>query len=120
MATILSAFNNQIEEFTNELIKVFPEDNDFKTFKTSFLLLKKTNPRKIVDLFKRYVIPFSQKLLDKDEKYFLEENYHEMSSVNNGFLITNKLKKYWTELSDQTKEHIWDYFKILIVLSNKC
>ena len=91
--SILSAFNNQLSCFCEDLIRVYPEDNDLKTFKKSLELLKKTNPRKILDLFKVYVLPYAEQIKNCDEQFFLNEDYDHITQGNdNGFTITTKIK----------------------------
>ena len=119
--SILSAFNNQLSCLNNDLIRVYPEDNDLKTLKKSFEFLKKSNPRKIVDLFKIYVLPYSEEIKNSDEQFFLNENYdHITHGTDNGFTITSKIKNLWPELSDNNKQTIWKYFDILTQLCIKC
>ena len=52
--SILSAFNNQLIEFADDLILLYPEDNDFKTFKTHTQKKKKVNARKMLNLCNKY------------------------------------------------------------------
>lgn len=36
MTTYLTAFNNLIFKFTDDLIETFPEENDFKVYRRAF------------------------------------------------------------------------------------
>ena len=42
--TILKAFNNQFEEFLEDVEVLFPDNTDIKTSKTGLLMLRKANP----------------------------------------------------------------------------
>ena len=53
--TILKAFNNQFEEFLEDVELLFPDNRDIKTSKTGLLMLRKANPKKIVSVWYRYV-----------------------------------------------------------------
>ena len=51
----LQAFNKQLTEFLDDVERVFPNDVDIKAGKNSLLLLKKANPKKIIEVWKAYV-----------------------------------------------------------------
>ena len=119
MTTVLSAFNNQLFLFLDDLITVFPEDNDFKTAKTSLELLKKTNPRKILELFRSYVVPYNDLIMNKNEDFFINEDFDHLGGGEKGWVIVSKLKNYWKEISESNKQTIWKYFEILLLLNNK-
>ena len=70
MATYLTAFNNILFKFNDELIETFPEENDFKVYKRGLSLLKSANARKICEVFKSYSIPYKAKILARDESFF--------------------------------------------------
>ena len=53
--TILKAFNNQFEEFLDDLCVLFPDNNDIKTTHTGLSMLRKANPKKIVSVWYRYI-----------------------------------------------------------------
>ena len=71
----------------------------------------------IVQLFIEYVNKYEQKILDKDETFFLKNEYNELEKTENILNSMNKLKNYWGTLSDQNKEKVWKYFEILLKLS---
>ena len=123
MTTLLTAFNTQLSTFIDELILLCPEDNDFKVFKNAFLLLKRTNPRQISVFFTKYISDFKKKILERDETFFLDNNYeivtHDIESSQENILMTiNKLKKYWKDLSESNKDNIWKYLSNLIKLND--
>ena len=123
MTTLLTAFNTQLSNFIDELIILCPEDNDFKVFKNAFLLLKRSNPRQISVFFTKYISDFKKKILEKDETFFLDNNYETVtkdieSSQENILMTINKLKNYWKDLSDNNKETIWKYLSNLIKLND--
>ena len=67
------------------------------------------------------MILFRKKIEEKDESFFLENNYTEI--VNNTKSegvegIIQKLKNYWNVLSSANKEKIWEYLLSLIKLSD--
>ena len=117
--SILSAFNNTLIEFADDLILVFPDDNDLKVYKNSLILLQKTNPRKVQIIFHTYIINYKDQILNKDEDFFINDNYDSVKDEKNIVLI-DRPKNYWSNISNSNKDKIWKYFEILISLSLKC
>ena len=119
--TYLSAFNNLVIKFNEDLIYIFPEENDFKVYKRGIMLINSANAKKICNLFKNYMILYRIKIIEKDESFFLTNNYTQIvtESQSEGVeSIIMKLKGYWTTLSDSNKETIWEYLNSLIKLSD--
>jgi len=119
--TYLTAFNNLVIKFNDDLIMTFPEENDFKVYKRGIMMINSANAKKICSLYKNYMILFRKKIEEKDESFFLENNYTEI--VNNTKSegvegIIQKLKNYWNVLSSANKEKIWEYLLSLIKLSD--
>ena len=113
----LTAFNNLLNKFNEELITTFPEENDFKVYSRGIQMINSANAKKICSLFKNYMILYRNNIEDKDESFFLTNNYKEI--VNNNKSegvegIIQKLKNYWKILSDENKEIIWQYLNSLI------
>lgn len=118
--TYLTAFVTQMDNFINDIILICPQDNDFKVFKNGIFLLKKTNPKKIAEIFKNYITQYRKKIVDKDEAFFLNNEYSELDISNEeNFTVTmNKLKSYWKDLSDTNKDKVWQYFQVLLKLND--
>lgn len=76
MPTILGAFNNHLMEFIEDVEQIFPEDHDIKTAKTAFQMIKKTNPRLTILLWKANItIPYGEQIENNDISFFLEKDY---------------------------------------------
>lgn len=122
MATsYLSAFNNLILKFNDDLIVVFPEENDFKVYRRGFDFLIKSNVKKVCNLFKIYTFNYRQKILDRDETFFLKDaSYSDVVNTKDEgiVLVINKLKNYWGDLSEENQKKIWDYMNTLIKLAD--
>jgi len=119
--TYLSAFNNLVIKFNEDLIYIFPEENDFKVYKRGIMMINSANAKKICNLFKDYMILYRNKIIDKDESFFLTNNYTEIVTYSQSEGVEGiimKLKGYWTTLSDSNKKTIWDYLNSLIKLSD--
>ena len=123
--SILGAFNNVLTDFIDDCILVFPEDKDFKVYKKGVNLLVKVNPKKVLTVFAEYTSIYREKILVKDEDFFLKTDYTDIVSSNSKysesdiFNIINKIKGYWVELDDNNKTKIWDYMILLINISDK-
>jgi hypothetical protein len=122
MATYLTAFNNLIFKFTDDLIETFPEENDFKVYKRALTILKSANAKKMCVIFKSYSYIYKEKILSRDESFFLTNEYSEIKQANEDEntveQVINKLKIYWKGLSDENKLKIWKYLETLIKLSD--
>tara|TARA_Y100001970_G_C13503204_1_gene494659 strand:- start:128 stop:514 length:387 start_codon:yes stop_codon:yes gene_type:complete len=118
--TLLSAFNNNLNNFITELIKTYPQEHNFIIFKNTILLMQRVNPRKVLLLFIEYINPYKEKLLSRDESFFLNENYssilNQTENKDNAWQLIDKLKLYWRDTSESNKNVIWMYFKQLITL----
>ena len=102
------AFNSMMEEFLCELIETFPEEKSLKVQQNSFKTLKKANGKKIVEGFMNNISPYITKISNKDESVFTE---------NIDFLKKININKWWNDdLSQNTKDAIWQYLNTLVML----
>lgn len=105
MAT-LGAFNDMMEQFITELVHTFPEEKQFQKYQVSVELLRKTNPRKILETYMSAVQPYSDRIMSRDASVIREVSIPEMD-----------IAKIWTDdLSEGTKNAIWQYLQTLIIL----
>jgi hypothetical protein len=119
MTTILSKFNEQFVNFLQEMCNLFPEDKKLTSFLYSVELLKKTNPREIMNQFKTHVGPFETQLLARDETFFINNTFNIQSSSAVSDML--RIKHIWNsgKLSAADKECIWNYFKVFFYLIHK-
>jgi hypothetical protein len=117
----LAAFNNVVSQFIEDLIITFPEEMEFRKFKTGFLLLKKTNPKKLLQVFKFYIKSYKTKIINRDDNFFLITESSNLAQIEDNSIsnLLDKLKVYWKPLSDTNKDNIWKYLNTLIILSEK-
>lgn len=116
---IKSTFLQQTESLISQLETLFPENVDIRLFKDKYFLLKKLNSNKIIDGFICYVLPHKKKIMEKNDKFFLEGGGQDNLN-NNQLNYSLNLKKLWDgKMSDVNKEIVWKYFQVLIILSEK-
>jgi len=124
MATTLTKFNNTIEQLIDALMERYSYheyfSKEFSLAKEKFILLRKTNPRKVMEGVLVYVYPYKNQIMNSDESFFLNKNY-ENDTKDEGHLVKAlKIKDLWeSDMDDNTKESIFTYFKVIIVLSEK-
>lgn len=117
----LSAFNNLLVEFFEEMSDTYPEETDIKNAATALKTLKKLNPKLIHHTFMETVhTEFKEPILRSDEDYLvkraheiLEAKYSDMAFA---FWIFDK---HWKTMSEVNKQQVWKYCKALILLAEK-
>jgi hypothetical protein len=117
----LDKFNDTIEEFLADLIKVYPNDEDMKLYELGLKAVRFVSPKKVCEEFYQAVtVPYASYIQVKDERYFMEHDFNEVKDeVPDGIRILNKTLGYWKSLSDDDKEAVWKYLRVLCVLSKK-
>ena len=105
--TIIDLFVKQLSEFSKSLCKLYPEDSDLKLAKTAVATLSFVNPRQLLDLYNEFAYPYREKILNKDEEYFLEKDFvtEDLDEGGNesAFNTMFNFRRYLTELSNENK-----------------
>jgi len=128
--SILTQFNNQLSDFMTELIYLYPENKRFTIFNQKLEILRSVNPKLIIEKYIEFIYPFRKEILSEDDTYFtsksnnnnIEEIYtHENVKDQNYIPIEYalNLKDIWIDMGKKTKNAVWRYFKVLIILSEK-
>jgi hypothetical protein len=75
-AIVMKAFLNQFTEFVEDIHSVFPDNADIDSAKTALFLVKKTNPRILLNAWATYIVgPYTDKIERGDIGFFLEKDY---------------------------------------------
>jgi hypothetical protein len=119
---LVSLFNTKFSEFLGDLIQVFPEDKEFRQFKSSMTLLITIDEVKLHYIFNKVIQPYRTNILSKNEDFFLKASYDELNDYQTSGVtgeLINKLKTYWVELNDENHTIIWNYLTLLVKLSDR-
>ena len=121
--SLLNAFTTQMESFSGEICQLYPNDADLRLGHNMIILLKKTNPRKILDIYDNYVLDYRTQIDEKNESFFIDHDFDDVAEKNQNqemtFTLVEKIKEYWKDLTPQNKEISWKYFQVLNKLSDK-
>ncbi len=125
MTSNLSKFNMTISNLIDDLIIICGDKfKNLKIFKEQFKLLKKCNPRKIIEQFLINIQPYKEQIKNKNDDFFLKKNYEEEVNKNvseESYIEQSldqilNLKEIWLTLEEKNKEIIWSYFNVLVKL----
>jgi hypothetical protein len=121
--TILKAFNNQFEEFLEDVELLFPDNRDIKTSKTGLLMLRKANPKKIVSVWYRYVcVKYEDEIEKENLDYFLTKDYSDDLKMDEGASNKimegiDKIREPLRQLDQSNRKKTLQYLKNLNQLS---
>lgn len=102
----IKVFNDVMDQFFAYMENAFPFfRSDLVLTKSSIDLLRKSNPRLVVEQFLKYISPYTKQIMECDENFFLNfENNMNLDKEN--LLYGLKLKSIWLENSHQDTEEI--------------
>lgn len=113
----LDTFHKLFMELLNDLSIIKPNDTTLLWVKTAISLL---DIETLVIQFMEYVSPYSKKILNRDETFFIDELHMEVEKESFAGKEISKVRAIWLEPSttDDTKSCIWNYFILLLKLGN--
>jgi hypothetical protein len=118
------AFNNKLVELLNDMITTFPDIcEDLKTLKHGVNMIRNIDPKVPQSFFnERVCVPYEERILSKDENFFLDHDYTDDVKLIHGFNIdvVGKLKSIWKDMNEGNKQTIWKYMHVLLALNRKC
>lgn len=115
----LRQLKNNLLEFLDELIALFPNETDFVFFR---IFVNDKIP--IIDIM-NYIIhnlcPLQQMVETRNEEFFLKHNILFEKLGEKGSTKINKFKTIWISnvLDKEDKETIWKWFATFIHIGNK-
>ena len=121
--SVLSAFNNHLLEFVNDMYSMFPNDNEIGATRNYFLFVKKNNPRLLLTWWTESIVKLYRKEIEAGNIDFLiNKNYNkDFSTCDNTSEIITKidtLRKPINNMNATDKKKIIKYFKNLTKISD--
>lgn len=111
---ILTLFKNNLIQFFNELIELFPDDGDMIAVR---ILLDTQVPVEItMTKFAERILPVKNMIKNKDDKFFLSDNPI-FNGINGDKVL--KWKQIWNspKLEPSDREAIWKWFNLFLSLA---
>jgi hypothetical protein len=117
----LSAFTTQLVNFFEELSNTFPEERDIKMALEAIKGAKKINPRLLSDLFVEHVYKdCATAIQTRDVNIIRQLAQQKIATQFNEMMPALAIfDKYWDTMGTSNQEIIWQYLKVLCVLSEK-
>jgi len=109
--SFVSQFNQTLMEFLTELLETFPEHKGIERQKIKFEVGVRANCRLAIDKVVPELIKYSKSILSKDEDAIY--------NVNGAFSEINLVELWNANLSENTKNIIWQYLQTLLMLGTK-
>jgi hypothetical protein len=128
----LKIFNTKLQEFVNQLSKMYPEDKHLKKAKVGIRLANTIDEKLIVSHFKTHVLPHKVKILNRDINGIIEVAHEEVNKIDDKLKeqvnmksdviseIFSETEERYRDMSETSRDAMWNYMKILILLSEKC
>ena len=120
--TILRAFNTHFFEFIDDIILIFPENEDIISSKITFDLLKCANPTAIIKAWYKYIYsPYKEVIDEGDIRFFFNKDYKDdlsmLSNANKIMQIINVLREPIKSMGEQNQATSIQYIQNLSKLS---
>lgn len=117
----LERFNKTFADFVDDLCIAYPNDGEFRMCKVVLGTALTMRKNLIHGFFLTKIIPaFEEQILNRDEEFFNSKDYSQYTSkiAGAGQLIA-KIKAMWVDMSEDNKDAVWRYLKVLIALAKR-
>jgi hypothetical protein len=117
----LNAFTTQLVNFFEELCVTFPEEREIKMATEAIKGAKKINPRLIFDLFlEHFYNDLGKAVYQKDIGTIRQVAQNKIAVQFNEIISALAIfDKYWDVMGTKNQDIIWQYLKVLCILSEK-
>ena len=114
--TNIKEFNTIMETFLNQLSPLVGT-----TYYFYYKKLIKVNAVLPIQQFANNVLPYKQKIMNKDESYFADTKNHEEKIQGDEATLNEilRLKDIYFKLDQDSQKEVWSYFQALTLLSEQ-
>ena len=115
---LMKAFNTHFFDFMNDIIRVFPENENIIVAKKSFEMVKRANPTSIIKVWYSHIYLKYADVIDAGNvDFFFDKDYSEdlatMANSKEIMKIIDNIREPLRNTSDVNKEHSVEYIKNL-------
>lgn len=121
---IMSAFNQHLRDFIDDIQRLFPENLKLRTFKNLIGTFVKLNPKKPVEIwFTKVTSKYNSEILNEDVDFFLKKNYDEdiksmgETGINMQVDFVEELREHIKNIDDDNRKMAIKYVKEMTQLS---
>ena len=120
--TLLRTFNTHLFEFLDDVIRIFPDNLNIQTAKTSFYAIKQANPTIIIKTWFKYIyMPYKETIDSGNIEFFFNKDYSDdlvyVANSKEVLKIIDTLKDPVSNMTEQQKKFTMDYLQNLSKLS---
>jgi len=121
-SSINKAFNTLLFNFIDDIIRIFPEQHDIATAKTSMMSFKQMNPSILIkSWYKMVYVPYSSVIEAGDVSFFFDKDYSaDLQNVPNGkelMKMIDNVRGPIRNMDDTNRGHCAEYVLKLSKLS---
>jgi len=122
-SAILKAFNNHFIEFIDDIIRVFPDDDDIVAAKNGLVSIKKANPKLIHNIWSTYIsTKYGTEIDAGDIDFFTNKDYSEelngMTYANTIMSKIDVLREPIRRMDPENKSKVISYMQNLTKLAD--
>uniref|UniRef100_A0A6C0H2R7 Uncharacterized protein n=1 Tax=viral metagenome TaxID=1070528 RepID=A0A6C0H2R7_9ZZZZ len=120
--TLMRAFNTHFFDFINDIVSIFPENDDLVYAKNSFETIKKANPTAILKSWYNFVYtPYKDVIEQGNISFFFDKDYRtDLNHIHNSgeiMKMIDKIREPIKNMGDSNKAHSTKYIQNLSKLS---
>lgn len=113
---VLTSFKKNLVRLCDDLIEILPNDTDLLTIR---IFVNSIPLVEAIENFADITIPYKEKILAKDEEYFLNMNGGMFENLESSKVSKFKDVYLSGKLTDDQKNVIWSYFTTFLKLGLK-
>ena len=119
---ILTAFNNHIIDFFNDILVIFPNDNDLKVAQASLLVIRKMNPKIIIATWNTYISSkYNSEIIAGNIDFFIDKNYkNDLKDTDNSSTILEKIDTLREPVRQLSADNLTKTIQYIQNLSKLC
>ena len=121
-STILKTFNTHFFEFLDDILRIFPDNQNIAAARKSFETIKRANPTAILKVWAKFVYaPYKQVIDEGNIEFFFDKDYGaDLNSLANSgeiMKMIDVMREPVKQMSDVNKAHSMQYIQNLSKLS---
>ena len=122
-SNILRAFNEHFSDFMQDVIRVFPNDNNLSACKIALEKIRKANPKLIMVTFtNEFVHKYREQIMNNNLDFFIKKDFsNDLHNTSNASIIIDKinlLREPVSKMNNIDKEKTIQYIQNLTKLSD--